>query len=65
MHLRRGFLLHAFLTTHGLTPENLDHKCNLPGIQHLYSIESRKINYAASNSFGFGGTNATIVFERI
>jgi 3-oxoacyl-[acyl-carrier-protein] synthase II len=54
-----------FLPTHGLTRENLDPRCDLPGIQHLYSIASRKIDHAISNSFGFGGTNATIVFERV
>jgi 3-oxoacyl-[acyl-carrier-protein] synthase II len=56
---------HLFLPTHGLTRENLDPKCDLPEIQHLYAIESRKIDHAVSNSFGFGGTNATIVFERV
>lgn len=53
-----------FLPTHGLTRDNLDPRCALPGIQHLFSLESRDITYALSNSFGFGGTNTSIVFER-
>jgi 3-oxoacyl-[acyl-carrier-protein] synthase II len=44
---------------------NLDHpddNCNLDYIPH--KSRRLKINYALSNSFGFGGTNAALLFKR-
>jgi 3-oxoacyl-[acyl-carrier-protein] synthase II len=29
------------------------------------TAQQRKIDYALSNSFGFGGTNASIIFRRV
>nr|WP_227691554.1 beta-ketoacyl-ACP synthase II [Psychrobacter aestuarii] len=43
--------------------DNIEDNCNLDYVAH----ESRKVenlNYAVSNSFGFGGTNGTLVFSR-
>lgn len=45
---------------------NLDHpdeECDLNFVPH--EKQYRKINYVMSNSFGFGGTNASIVFKSI
>ena len=43
--------------------EHPDEECDLNYIPN-HSIE-KKIDYALSNSFGFGGTNASLVFKRI
>jgi len=52
---------------HQLAPPtiNLDHpddNCNLDYIPH--TSRRLKINYALSNSFGFGGTNAALLFKK-
>ena len=52
----------------GLVPptiniENLDPACDLDVTPN--QAKERKINVAVSNSFGFGGTNATLVFRAI
>lgn len=52
------------LPTVGLTPDNLDAKC--AGVQHvMLSPQPAELKYALSNSFGFGGTNASLVFRSI
>jgi len=45
---------------------NLDNPIDSKGI-HLISKEpiSKKVNYALSNSFGFGGTNTALLFKNI
>ena len=43
--------------------DNPDPQCDLNYIPHV-ALE-KKINYALSNSFGFGGTNATLCFKKI
>jgi len=43
--------------------ENSDPECDLNYTPNN-SIK-KKIKYAMSNSFGFGGTNATLVFKNI
>jgi len=43
--------------------DNPDEGCNLNYVPH--TAQEREINTAMSNSFGFGGTNGTLVFRRI
>lgn len=43
--------------------ENLDEGCNLDYVAN--KAKPRKIDIALSNSFGFGGTNGSIIFRKI
>ena len=43
--------------------ENLDEKAKDMPI--LRKVEKKELNCVMSNSFGFGGTNSTLVFEKI
>lgn len=43
--------------------DNPDQECDLNFVPH--EKQHRKIDYVMSNSFGFGGTNASIVFKSI
>jgi 3-oxoacyl-[acyl-carrier-protein] synthase II len=48
-----------------ITPTiNLDHPDPDCSLKHVTSSTSKKINIAVSNSFGFGGVNAVLVFNR-
>ena len=42
--------------------ENLDEECDL-NVNHISSVDC-DINYALSNSFGFGGTNGSLIFSK-
>jgi len=42
--------------------ENLDEECDL-NVNHMSSVDC-DINYALSNSFGFGGTNGSLIFSK-
>lgn len=41
--------------------ENKDPECNLDVVTE---VRRRQVNYALCNSFGFGGTNASVLFKR-
>jgi 3-oxoacyl-[acyl-carrier-protein] synthase II len=43
--------------------DNPDEGCDLNFVAH--TAQERKIDYALSNSFGFGGTNGTLVFKKL
>jgi 3-oxoacyl-[acyl-carrier-protein] synthase II len=42
--------------------DNPDPECDLDYVP--YKARSKKINYALTNSFGFGGTNACLLFKK-
>lgn len=41
--------------------QNIDHKLNLT----LNKAQTREVNYALSNTFGFGGHNSSVVFKKV
>ena len=43
--------------------DNPDEECDLNYVAH--KKQPRKINYVMSNSFGFGGTNASLIFKTL
>lgn len=43
--------------------DNVDEGCNLDYVAH--EAQSRKIDITLSNSFGFGGTNGTLIFKKV
>jgi 3-oxoacyl-[acyl-carrier-protein] synthase II len=51
----------------GIVPPtiNLDHPCETPIDLVPHRCKKREVNVALSNSFGFGGTNASLVFRRV
>jgi 3-oxoacyl-[acyl-carrier-protein] synthase II len=52
---------------HGIVPptinlETPDPECDLDYVPNV--ARKREVNYSVSNSFGFGGTNASLVFKK-
>ena len=43
--------------------ENLDEKAK--DLPILRKVEKKDLNCVMSNSFGFGGTNSTLIFEKV
>ncbi len=57
-----------FASCHDMVPPtlNLDNppeKCQIDLVPHY--AKSKTVNYAMSNSFGFGGTNACLIFKKL
>lgn len=46
-----------------LNLENAEEKCNINLVPH--TAQNKKVNIAMSNSFGFGGTNVSLLFKRV
>ncbi len=55
--------LYHQIATPTINLDNPDPECDLDYVPH--QARDMKIDYALSNSFGFGGTNGTLVFGRI
>ena len=45
---------------HKTDDPNIDNKLNLT----LNTAQKRKVNYALTNTFGFGGHNASVLFKK-
>lgn len=55
---------------HGIIPPTINHKENDPRIDEklnltLHKAQERKVNAVLSNTFGFGGHNASVIFKKI
>ena len=53
-----------------IVPPTINHKTDDPEIDNKLNLtfnkaEKRMVNYALSNTFGFGGHNASIVIKKI
>lgn len=55
--------LHEQVITPTINLDNPDEGCDLDYVPH--TARDAKINVALSNSFGFGGTNGSLVFSRV
>jgi len=55
--------MHHGIATPTMNYQEPDPECDLDFVPN--APREAVINYALSNSFGFGGTNATLLFKRV
>ena len=55
--------LHDQVASPTINLDNQDPECDLDYVPH--TARDMKIDVAISNSFGFGGTNGTLLFKKI
>jgi 3-oxoacyl-[acyl-carrier-protein] synthase II len=55
--------IHRNLIPPTINLDNADEGCDLDYVPH--KARDRKVNYAMSNSFGFGGHNASLLFKKV
>ena len=56
-------------TIHGIIPPTINHFTDDPNIDSKLNLtfnkaQKREVKYALSNTFGFGGHNASVIFKK-
>lgn len=60
----------VFAITHGIIPPTINNEVLDPAIDTRFNLtlnkaQKREVNYALSNTFGFGGHNSSVIFKKI